>query len=501
MRPPRRALAAAAAVAVLGGACGGGGDDAGDAPASTTVVTQPGGPAPGPAEEGPGGFRPDAIQWDECGAMECASVSVPLDYDHPSGEMISLFVTRTSATGARRGALFVNPGGPGGSAAEFAALLPLVLPASVTEHYDVVGVEPRGLPGSAPLDCGVDYRAVYAVDPTVEGDADRAALLASAEDVASACADASAELLPHVGTRDVARDLDAVRAAMRDVQLSYYGGSYGTAVGQVYAELFPARVRHMVLDGIVELGPAGLELAAAQAAGFETALARFAADCQGPAACDNDDLLAAVDAVLAAAEAPGGIPAPDADRPAGPGEVRLGLAQALYSQRLWPALDEAVADAVGGDGSGLVALADEYLAVGSFDVYFAVNCIDLRWPRGDPGAFLAAAEAAAAASPRFGEAIVNDYVRCVDWPVPPEPLTPVTAPGTPPILVLSTTGDPATPHAAGVAVAERLENGVLVVNEGDGHGALTEGGSCITALVAAYLVDGYVPSDGTTCSG
>lgn len=492
----RRLLALVACLGLLAGACGG--DDGGDEAAATTAPTTAAGTEPPPAEVGPNGFHPEPIRWEPCGAMECGSVVVPLDYDVLTGPTISLFVVRTPATGTRQGALFVNPGGPGGSAAEFAAALPLLLPGSITERFDVVGVEPRGLTGSAPLGCGIDYAEVYGVDPSVEDAGDRTALLDSAAEVAAACQAASPHLLPHVGTRDVARDLDSVRAALGDPQLSYYGASYGTAIGQVYAELFPDRVKAMVLDGIVELGPTGLDVATRQAEGFETALARFASSCRNTG-CETDDPLAAVDEVQARAERGDGIPAPDADRPAGPGEVAIGLAQALYSPRSWDRLDRALSDALDGDGSGLVALADDYLRIGDFDVYFAVSCLDLAWPTGDPDAFFAAAEEAARRAPRFGEALVTDYLRCVDWPVPPDPLTPVTAPGAPPILVLSTTGDPATPHAAGIAVAERLESGVLVVNEGEGHGALVGGSSCISAIVASYLVDGVVPSDGTTC--
>jgi pimeloyl-ACP methyl ester carboxylesterase len=354
--------------------------------------------------------------------------------------------------------------------------------------------------GSLPFDCGADYTALYRVDPTVETPEDRATLITNAKDLDASCQQHAGNVLPHVGTRDDARDIDTVRAAMGDAQLSFFGGSYGTVIGQVYADLFPSHVKAMVLDGIVELGPSGLDLATEQAAGFETALSRFVDHCQSAGGCRNANELAAVEQVQARAEQPGGIPAPQADRSAGPGEVNLGLGMALYSASLWPQLDQAIYDALHGDGSGMVSLADEYLGVGDFDVYFAVNCLDFAWPSGDPDAFLAAAKAAQKASPHFGEALVTDYLRCVDWPVKPEPLTAVTAPGTPAILVISTTGDPATPYAAGVAVAKRLSQGVLITNQGDGHGALTEGSSCVTALVAAYLVDGAVPADGTVCA-
>jgi pimeloyl-ACP methyl ester carboxylesterase len=268
----------------------------------------------------------------------------------------------------------------------------------------------------------------------------------------------------------------------------------------VYADLFPDRVRSMVLDGVVELGPTGLELADEQAGGFETALGRFVEYCDADQRCSTGgDTLDAVEQVLALSEEPGGIPADDADRPAGPGEVNLGIGYALYSQTLWNQLGDALDDALDGDGSGLVALADGYIGIGAFEVYFAVNCLDFAWPTGDPDAFFAQGKATAEESPHFGEAIVNDYVRCADWPVPPVPLEAVTASGAGPILVISTTGDPATPYEAGVAVAKRLESGVLITNEGDGHTVVGNGKACIDDLVASYLVDGEVPEDGTTC--
>ena len=432
--------------------------------------------------------------------MECASVVVPLDYSEPEGRTIELFVTRAPATGDRIGPLFVNPGGPGGSAVEFAAALSAYIPESVSERFDIVGVEPRGLDGSGSFECGVDYTQLYSIDPTVEDAADRNALIDQAATFAEECQRRAGEVLPHVGTRDVARDLDAVRAAMGDEQLSYYGASYGTAIGQVYADLFPDRIRAMVLDAVVDLGVSGLELATDQAAGFEVALARFADYCTTSGTCRTGDTIAAVDQVRALAEQPGGIPARGAGRPAGPGEVNLGLADALYSETAWATLDRALADALAGDGSGLVELADQYLSIGDFDVYFAVNCLDFAWPAGDPDAFLSAAKAAGTASPHFGEALTTDYLRCVDWPVAPDPIPAITAPGTPPIVVISTTGDPATPYEGGVAVAHRLESGVLITNEGEGHGAVPGGNSCISALFAAYLIDLNVPDDGTVCS-
>jgi pimeloyl-ACP methyl ester carboxylesterase len=447
-----------------------------------------------------GAFTPDPIEWDDCGSVECATLEVPLDYDDPDGDTIELYVVRTPASGERIGALFINPGGPGASGAEYAELLPYVLPSRITEHFDIVGVDPRGVGGSSPISCGVPADELYGADPTFEDAADEAAYLDVSERYVDDCDAQYGELLAYVGTTDVARDMDVVRAAMGDDQLSYLGYSYGTVIGQVYADLFPDRVRAMVLDGVVELGPTGLELADEQAAGFETALARFVEHCDDDDGCaTSGGTLDAVEEVLALAEEGDGIPAPGADRPAGPGEANLGISYALYSESLWGQLADALVEALDGDGSSLVDLADGYIGIGAFEVYFAVNCLDFAWPTGDPDAFFAQGKATAEDSPHFGEAIVNDYVRCADWPVPPEPLEPVTAPGTPPIVVVSTTGDPATPYEAGVAVAERLDHGVLVTNEGDGHTVVANGKPCIDDMVEAYLVDGEVPEDGLTC--
>jgi len=494
----RPVVALLAALTVLAAACAKEADD--PVAVEETTTSQTDGSSTTTAGEGPDSFTPDPIEWDDCGTVECATLEVPLDYSEPDGERIEIYVVRTPAAGERKGALFTNPGGPGAGGAEFAEILPLLLPSEITESFDIIGVDPRGLGGSTPVDCGVDAAELYGVDSSIDSPEDEATLLDISQRYVADCAAKYGDLLPHLGTRDVARDMDAVRAAMGDAQLSYLGFSYGTAIGQVYADLFGDRVRSMVLDGVLELGPSGLALADEQAAGFETALDRFVEFCDSAEGCEiAGESLDAVEEVLALAEEPGGIPAPDADRPAGPGEANLGISYALYSQRLWMQLDSALAAARTGDGSELVELADGYIGIGDFEIYFAVNCIDFAWPTGDADAFLTAAKATAEKSPHFGEALVNDYIRCVDWPVAPTPLEATTAPGTPPILVISTTGDPATPYEAGVLVAKTLENGILVTNEGDGHTVVGNGKPCIDDLVAAYLVDDIVPEDGTTC--
>ena len=434
------------------------------------------------------------LSWDGCGDAECTTVTVPLDHDDPSAGTIELFVSRLPATGERIGALFVNFGGPGAGASDLVGSFGF--PGSVRQRFDIVAMDPRGVGRSSPLDCGIPAVELYRTDPTIEDQADADALVAISQRYAAACAEARGRLLPHVGTRDVARDMDLVRAAMGDQKLSYLGFSYGTSIGQVYAELFPDRVRAMVLDGVVDPGATGVEFATEQAKGFESALGDWAAGCAARSCPLGNDPLAAVDRVLAMAES--GVPSSGGVRSLGPGEAAVALAYPLYSRSLWSALDDALARAIDGDGRAMVALADDYLGLVDLAPYFAVSCLDSPWPR-STGEFLAAAEAATAAAPRFGEAIVNDYIRCAVWPAEPDPLGPVSAPGAPPILVVSTTGDPATPHENGVRVAARLERGVLLTNEGDGHTVTFQGSPCVDAVVVAYLSDLAVPSDGVRC--
>lgn len=463
---------------------------AADAPTTTTTTTTAPGDAP-QSTTAPTAAVPE-VSWTSCGSAECATVVVPRDHDDPSGPTIELSALRLPARGDRIGPLFVNFGGPGSGAVDLLDSFPF--PNEIRERFDIVAVDPRGVGGSTPLACGVDPSELYSVDPTVEDDADADALVEVSEAYAQDCATRRGDLLPHVGTRDVARDFDLVRAGMGDDRIDYVGYSYGTSIGQAYAELFPDRVRTMILDGVVDPAPSGVDVAVQQALGFETALARWAAGCGDRSSCGLDDPVAAVDAVLAAAESgiagDGGV--------LGPGEASIGLAMPLYNTRLWPALDDAVSTALAGDGSGMLDLAAQYVSLVDFSAYYAVSCLDSAWPD-DAGEHLDAASSAAASSPRFGEAIVNDYLRCAVWPTDPDPLGAITAAGAPPILVVSTTGDPATPHENGVRVADRLASGVLLTHEGDGHTIVFQGNDCVDRYAVAYLVDQQVPPADSRC--
>ena len=401
------------------------------------------------------------LAWSDCGGgFECATLSVPLDYSAPNGTAISLALTRMPArdSGQRLGSLFVNPGGPGASGVDFVRAWAGSVSGDVRDRFDLVGFDPRGIGQSTPIVCHDNLQAYIAADPTPDSQAEWDNLEQQTKTLAEGCAQRYGTLLQHVGTKDVARDLDRMRAAVGDTKLTYLGYSYGTVIGQVYADMFPRNVRAIVLDGAVDLALSPDERTLTQAAGFERALQNFLADCRAKA-CDltsDGDPEQAVDELLAKAEeAP--IPARGADRPAGPGETLLGIASPLYSQQGWPALDRAITSGLDGNGAQLVRLTDSYLernGDGSYpnltEANLAVNCVD-QAPSKLPVTFDQYQEQfpkLEEVSKHFGAAFATG-LSCEYWGAKPDPLSTPKASGSPPLLVVDTTGDPATPYEWG----------------------------------------------------
>lgn len=430
--------------------------------------------------------------WQPCGSLTCASVDVPLDHDDPTGPTISIALVRRAATGTRLGSVFVNPGGPGASGVDFVAN-GFQLDPETARSYDVIGFDPRGVGASTPVACTLDRSAGPLPDWSPDDAAEVEAMDGAAEAFARSCAQTDATgLLAHLRTDDVARDLDRLRAAVGDEQLHYIGFSFGTLIGLVYAEAFPERVGHLVLDGVVDPQQDLPGLLTSQAVAFEQAFAVLDAACGIRVACPPGGVAAAHDELMARIERSGPV------GQVGPAELDSAALITLYDEGLWPVYTIALTEALAGDFGSIEDLSDTFTRVVPFGAYAGVECTDSPRPA-DRAAWSAFAAATTALAPRFGPAVANELLTCAWWPVPPGPARgPVTAPGARPVLVVGNTNDPATPLANAEAVAGHLESASLVVVELDGHTAYSAS-SCVRGLVRRYLLADELPPDGSRC--
>lgn len=448
---------------------------------------------------------PAAIGWSPCGGFECASVAVPLNYDDPSQGDLTLELQRLPATSPanRIGVLLVNPGGPGGSAIEFLRLWSLVVPQAVKARFDLVAFDPRGVGASSPIVCGENVQELLALNPDPTTDEEWQAVLDTTEAFTTLCESQAGVALPYYGTKNVARDMDRIRQGLGEAQITYIGYSYGTSIGQVYADLFPDKVRAMVLDGALDNSLDADQRVLEQMLGFEAALNRFLDYCRNTA-CFDQDPLAAINALLQRAEAEP-IPAPGKDRPLREGEVVWGVISSLYARYQWAGLANAISDALNGDGSRMLRLVDNLWGRGPdgsygnfFEANIAVNCLDQQVNR-DPEHHRQLSVDFATQAPFFGAFGGYANLTCALWDAEPSPLSAPRAAGAAPILVIGNTGDPATPYKWAVALSRQLESGVLLTNDAEGHTAYLQGDSCITNAVNAYLLDLTVPARDARC--
>lgn len=461
-------------------------------------------------------FYGQQLDWSGCEAgADCAELTVPIDYAKPDGATLTVHVLRQRATGTKIGSLIVNPGGPGGSGADYAMGADRIVGQPVRRAFDIVGFDPRGVGKSRPLNCLSDSQvdAMLALDPTPDTPAEQDAVLAVGKTLGDGCVAGGGDLVAHLSTVEVAKDMDVLRAVLGDQKINYLGKSYGTFIGATYADLFPGNVGRMVLDGAVAPDLTNEEMGLGQAQGFETATRAYVQDCIDRGDCflgaTVDEGMASLRQFFKDLDA-NPIKSGDPSVPAlTEGWAVLGVAEAMYQNQAWPMLTSALKEAkASGDGKVLMHFADLYAGRrygGGYDnnlmqVISAVNCLD----RPEPDATVAAYEAQipkfAAVAPTWGPMMAWGAAVCAKWPVKgrygPKK---ISAAGADPIVVVGTTRDPATPYQWAVRLRDQLSNGVLVTYDGDGHTAYMRSNTCVQDPIDAYFTTGTVPKDGLRC--
>lgn len=456
------------------------------------------------------------LRWTGCGdGLQCTTATAPLDWADPGGQTIELALIRHPATGGdARGSLLVNPGGPGGSGVDFIRdSLDFATSDTLQREFDVVGFDPRGVGASTPITCTTDDAElddfIYGIVPGERGsDAWLAASAQKNHDFGQGCLENTGPLLEHVDTVSAARDLDLLRAVLGDTTLDYLGYSYGTYLGARYAELFPERAGRLVLDGAIDPSATEFDVTLTQAQGFEGALGAYLDDCLTRDDCpftgSADAARARIAALLHQLDAR---PIRAADgRELGANTMFSAIILPLYNRGNWSYLDELFAETLAGGADTAFFLADVYNdreADGSYsangtEAFISINCLD--YPSDpDPATMRAQAAELAAAAPVFGPWMAFGGTQCPQWPfLSTVERGPITAPGSPDILVVGTTNDPATPYVWAEALASQLENGHLITHRGEGHTAYGDS-PCVTGVVDAFLVDGTVPASDPMC--
>jgi pimeloyl-ACP methyl ester carboxylesterase len=469
-------------------------------------------------------FYTQELDWNRCGRFDCTYLQVPLDYSRPKGKKARLAVLRQKAgePSERIGSLVVNPGGPGGSGTKLAAGLAREMRGTpLGERFDLVGFDPRGVGSSEPAvtcktDRERDQERLFQVElHPPANDAERRAADAAREqhtrDEVAQCAERSGvDLLANVGTRDVARDMDVLRSALGDQKLTYLGFSYGTRIGYTYAEAFPDNVRALVLDGALDPNRTAADEEVEQNAAFQRAFDTFATWCAAQAQCPlgNDPTSATANyRALALPLIQNPLPLEDG-RKLSHADVVTATSSAFYGQSKWEPLRKGLIELAEGRGETLMSMADDYEGrdergeySGQRDANVAVNCVDKRQSP-DPAAELELSKRLIAASPYSDDGNGPSSARgaCAFWPAPPTSVAhqPKVA-GLPQVMVISTTGDPATPYQAGVELAKSL-NARLLTAHGAQHTAAMHGNQCVDDAVTRYLTDLVLPADGASCT-
>ncbi|MEV0198645.1 alpha/beta hydrolase [Nonomuraea sp. NPDC050691] len=429
-------------------------------------------------------------------ALQCGTLAVPLDYSRPGGKRIDLALIRIKATGDRLGSLVFNFGGPGGSGVDTLAMAARAF-AALGTRYDLVSFDPRGVERSAGVRCGGDLEAILEATDGAGGDK-------AVKKYVAACKKDSGKVLPYVGTVNAARDMDRIRAALGDAKLNYFGLSYGTQLGAVYATHFPKNTGRLVLDAAYDPTGTFADRAVIQATGFAKSFDAFAKDCVAKGCDLGQDTAEVKKTVQTFVDGLRDKPLKVGKRTLPHALGQLGVITPLYAKATWPVLEQAVAAAVKGDGTMLLALADTYTGRRADGTYATTLTSMQAITCADTSERPTSAQAAAVnrkIKKIFPILAMNGTVApCAHWPVRGDnEAKRIDATGSAPIMVVGAKGDPATPYRWAVSLTARLKTGSLLTYEGEGHGAYLSGSACVAQHVNTYLLTGKLPARDTSC--
>ncbi|MEZ7932390.1 MAG: alpha/beta hydrolase [Candidatus Nanopelagicales bacterium] len=468
-----------------------------------------------PTQAGLEVFYSQQIDWRNCGDADCTTFEVPLDYQEPQGDRVTLSMSKVRARGESIGSLFVNPGGPGGSAFEYAKAADYIVTDQVRESFDVVGVDPRGVGFSDTIRCLTDEQidALISADGSPDTELEESRLILDAGFIGQACENSGNPLIAHMSTVEVAKDMDIARALVGDPVMNLLGKSYGTAIGTAYLELFPSRVGRMVLDGVLPIYLNQFEVTQSQAEEFEVLLRYFVVDCLEQNDCpltgSVDQGVQQIREFLLKLDA---IPlVGDQGRELTEGLATFAILSYLYfPQYDFPELRAALSSAMTqGDPRELLKLLDQRISRepegrytdNSSDAFYAVSCLDLPVTQ-SVDQVREFAERLAISAPTFGKSLGWGVLACKDWPYSAQTVITITPNTSAPVMLVTAENDPATPAKWATDVAVKLGNAELVIWEGGySHTAYLEGSDCVTDRVDAYLLEGIIsPGTTTTCN-
>lgn len=445
------------------------------------------------------------LAWRDCAGLRCATFLAPLDSHEPDGQAITIAMRMLPASRNRQGALFINPGGPGGSAQDFVG----GFQSAGLGGFDIIGLDSRGSGESTPVVCGTGSQTdlYYDVDSTPDDQAERDALVAAQRLFNEQCRQNSGLLLDHISTIEAIYDYDLARQLLGDQKLNFYGVSYGTFLGAVYAELYPHNVGRMVLDSAVNLTPSTDVI---QAQGFDLSIHNFASWCvQDTSRCGlGYSEQEVIDSIVGFIDGLDTNPLPTSgSRQLTQSLAVTGLVLHFYfGSDVYSSLAGLLNYTMNsGDGTYLLEAADllnERYPDGHYGgltyAFPAIRCAD-EADRGLQDSFDVWTGRDTQMAPIFGALFGPDIV-CPLWTAKPAPQIKFTGRGAPPILVVQNTGDSATPFRNAEIMASELESAILVVRDAPGHGAYASGSVCMDTIVVDYFNLGTVPSTGTRCS-